>query len=139
MKALVAIAALLLTGCTARGIAEVEERTTVTYVQDFSAMVPFLTFCCVIGIAACVAAILWVPIQRWIPLAGLTFFGGCIVTAWSVSWLLEWLPWIIGAGLCIGLLWLIPYLRGLLIAIRKNWNDPAEAPNPAIIAKVLGK
>lgn len=130
--------ALVLVGCgDARGVAQIEETTTITRVQDFSAMVPFLTFWCCIGIAACVACLLWVPIQKWIPLTGLTFFGGCIATAWTVSWLLEWLPWIIGAGILIGLLWLIPYLRGLILAIRRSWNEPQDAPNPPVIDKIL--
>lgn len=132
------LALILLAGCgDARGVAQIEETTTITRVQDFSAMVPFLTFWCCIGIAACVACLLWVPIQKWIPLTGLTFFGGCIGTAWTVSWLLEWLPWIIGAGLIIGLLWLAPYLRGLILAIRRSWNEPQDAPNPPIIEKIL--
>ena len=105
--------------------------------HDFSEMVPALVFFCVIGIAASIAALIWIPIQKWIPLATLTFFASCIVVAWTVEWLTAWMPWIIGGGMCIGLLWLVPYLRRLLIDIRAHWNEPADAPNPKLISKIL--
>lgn len=100
-------------------------------------MVPALTFFCVIGIAASIAALIWIPIQRWIPLATLTFFASCIVVAWTVEWLTVWMPWIIGGGMCIGLLWAMPYLRNILLAIRRSWNEPQDSPNPPIIEKIL--
>jgi len=127
----------ILAGCHPSRRPRIDEHVTITRVMDFGAMVPALTFWCVLGIAACVACLFWVPIQRWIPLAGLTFFAGCIVVAWTVAWLVTWMPWIIGAGVLIGLLWLIPYLRSVLLAIRRSWNEPADAPNPRIINKLL--
>lgn len=107
--------------------------------HDFSDMVPALTFFCVIGIGASIAALLWVPIQKWIPLAALTFFVACIVVAWTVQWLTVWLPWIIGAGMLLGLIWLMPYLRGILLAVKNHWNTPPESPDPKLITKILKK
>jgi hypothetical protein len=134
---LLALVSLFLTGCGHRGDQPVEDKTTVTYIHDFSVMVPALIFWAVIGCAACLAALIWVPIQKWIPLAGMTFFGGCAAFAVLATELLPWVPWILGAGLLVGLLWLTPYLRALLLAVRRGWNEPEDAPNPAIIDKIL--
>lgn len=125
-----------LTGCVSRtGGLDIG----ITKHHDFSEMVPALVFFCVIGIAASIAAFLWVPIQKWIPLACGSFFALCIVTAYTVQWLIVWLPWIIGGGMAIGLLWLIPYLRRLLIDIRANWDKPADAQDPPLITKIMKK
>ncbi len=134
--ALFALAALIcfLSGCSPRiSVPDIG----VTKHHDFSEMVPALIFFCVIGIAASIAALIWIPIQKWIPLATLTFFGACIVVAWTVEWLTAWMPWIIGGGMCFGLLWAMPYLRNILLAIKHNWNEPQDAPNPPIVDKIL--
>ena len=128
------VLALMLTGCATRGGAP---DIGITTHHDFSEMVPALVFFCVIGIAASIAALIWIPIQKWIPLAALTFFASCIVVAWTVEWLTVWMPWIIGGGMCIGLLWSMPYLRNILLAIKRSWNEPQDAPNPPIIDKIL--
>ena len=78
-------------------------------------------------------------IQRWIPLAGLTFFGSCIVVAWTVQWLATWMPWIIGGGLVAGAAWMVWHFRGVIVAIRSSWNEPASAPNPPVIDTILPK
>jgi hypothetical protein len=130
----------LLTGCSAgRSHERLDEHTTVTHVADFSAwLVPIDLLCCV-GIAFSIAALIWIPIQKWIPMAGITFFGGLIVTAYSVAWLIAWLPYLIGAGFIVLGLWLVIHYRSLLLGIRRGWNEPQDAPNPPIIEKVLLK
>jgi hypothetical protein len=129
-----ALLAIVLGGCAKRGDAP---DVGIVHYYDFSAMVPAILFWSVIGCAACIAALIWVPIQKWIPLAGLTFFGSCGVLAVTVSELLPWMPWIIGGGVILGLLWLFPYLRRIVIDVRRSWNEPAEAPNPPLITAIL--
>ncbi len=129
-----AAVAILLGGCGRRGDGP---DLGIVHYYDFSAMVPAILFWSVIGCAACIAALIWVPIQKWIPLAGLTFFGSCGVLAVTVSELLPWMPWIIGGGVIIGLLWLFPFVRRFVIDVRRSWNEPADAPNPPLITAIL--
>jgi len=133
-------AALALSGCSSQrshGRESVEEHVTITHAADFSAWLVPIDLLCAVGIAASVAALVWIPIQKWIPLAGITFFGGLIVTAYSVAWLIAWLPYIIGAGFLFGALWTIWHFRGLIMGVRRGWNEPQAAPNPPIIDKIL--
>lgn len=126
--------AIALTGCGRRGAGP---DLGIVHYHDFSAMVPAILFWSVIGCAACIAALIWVPIQKWIPLAGLTFFGSCGVLAVTVSELISWMPWVIGGGVIVGLLWLFPFVRRFVIDVRRSWNEPAEAPNPPLITAIL--
>ncbi len=129
-----AAAAIFLSGCSKRG--DMPDIGVIHH-YDFSAMVPAILFWSVIGCAACIAALIWVPIQKWIPLAGLTFFGSCGVLAVTVNELLPWMPWIIGGGVIVGLLWLFPFVRRFVIDVRRSWNEPADAPNPPLITAIL--
>ena len=129
---------LLLSSCSVgRDPGTVTDHTTVTHVADFSRWVPAIDLLCAVGIAAAFAALIWVPIQRWIPMAGITFFGTLIVTAHTVSWLLEWMPYLIAGGMLLGALWTIWHFRSLIAGVRAGWNTPEDAPNPIIVDKVL--
>jgi len=130
---------IVLCGCdnTRAHASRIDEHTTITRVMDFSSMLPALDLLCAIGIAASIAALIWIPIQKWIPLAGITFFGSLIVIAYSVAWMIVWLPYLIGAGFLFGALWTIWHFRGLILGVRRGWNEPQDSPTPPAVAKVL--
>ena len=138
MKLIFVILGAFLCSCSVgRSAGGVTDHTTITRVADFGAWVPAIDLLCAVGIAAAFAALIWVPIQRWIPMAGITFFGSLIVTAHTVSWLIEWMPYLIAAGLLVGALWTIWHFRSLIAGVRTGWNTPESAPNPAVIDKIL--
>jgi hypothetical protein len=133
------LACILLFGCADQRSHQprIDEHTTITRTMDFSSMLPAIDLLCAVGIAASIAALIWIPIQKWIPLALLTFFGGLIVSAYTVAWLVTWLPYLIGAGFLVGALWGAWHFRSLIMGARA-WNAaPENAPPPAAIAKIL--
>ena len=79
----------------------------------------------------------WVPIQRWIPMAGISFFAGLILTAHIVAWLVQWLPYLIAGGMFIGALWTTWHFRSVIMGVKSGWNTPETAPNPPVIDKIL--
>lgn len=135
MRLLFCIVAAFLCSCsTTRGSVDIG----VTHHMDFSAWVPAIDLMCAVGIAASFAALIWVPIQRWIPMCGITFFAGLIVTAHTVSWLVQWMPYLIAAGILVGALWTIWHFRSLIVGVRNYWNTPDTTPDPVVITKILG-
>ena len=138
MKLIFVILSAFLCSCTVgREPGGVTDHTTVTHVADFSRWVPAIDLLCAVGIAAAFAALIWVPIQRWIPMAGITFFSGLIVTAHTVAWLVEWMPYLIAGGMLIGAGWTIWHFRDLITTVRKSWNTPETAADPALITKII--
>jgi hypothetical protein len=138
MKLIFIITSLFLCSCTVgRDRGGVTDHTTVTHVADFSRWVPAIDMLCAVGIAAAFAALIWVPIQRWIPMAGITFFGCLIVTAHTVAWLVEWMPYLIAGGMFTGALWTIWHFRSVIIGIKQGWDSPETAADPTVIAKIL--
>ena len=138
MKLIFIILSAFLCSCAVgREPGGVTDHTTVTHVADFSRWVPAIDLLCAVGIAAAFAALIWVPIQRWIPMAGITFFGGLIVTAHTVAWLVEWMPYLIAGGMLIGACWTIWHFRDLITTVRKSWNTPETAADPALITKII--
>jgi hypothetical protein len=134
MKLIFFIVSVFLCSCTAaRDVATIG----VTHHMDFSGWVPAIDLLCAAGIAAAFAALIWVPIQRWIPMAGITFFGSLIVTAHTVAWLVQWMPYLIAGGMLTGALWTIWHFRSLITTIRQNWNTPDTSPDPALITKII--
>ncbi len=136
MRLLFFIMVLFLSSCvTARDSGQIG----VTHHMDFSAWIPAIDLMCAVGIAAAFAALIWVPIQRWIPLAGITFFASLIVTAHTVAWLVQWMPYLIAAGMMIGALWTIYHFRSVIMGVKHGWNTPEGTPDPTVITKLLGK
>lgn len=139
MKPFFIILSAFLCSCSVgREPGNVTDHVTVTHVADFSRWVPAIDLLCAVGIAAAFAALIWVPIQRWIPMAGITFFGGLIVTAHTVSWLIQWMPYLIAGGMLIGALWTIWHFRAVILGVKNGWNTPETAANPPVIDKILG-
>lgn len=134
---IVLILAMLLPACTIRDAGSVTDQTTIIRVVDFSSWVPAIDLLCAVGIAAAFAALIWVPIQRWIPLAGITFFASLIVTAHTVAWLVQWMPYLIAGGMLAGALWTIWHFRSVIIGIKDGWELPESEENPHIINRIL--
>jgi hypothetical protein len=131
--ALIAAVLALFCGCTTRS----DSRLGIVHHSDFSELVPWICAACVLGMALSIAAIIWVPIQRWIPLFTLTTFATCLAMTLFVQAIIPWIPWVLLAAVVLGAGYLILHIRQVVEALRRTWHDDA-APTPPVITKVLG-
>lgn len=87
-----ALFCLLICSCAARGDAG---GIQVTHHTDLSSLLNWCIAACLFGLAASIAATIWLPIPKWIGLFGITLFGLTIGGALTVETILPILPWIV--------------------------------------------